>query len=312
MLRELNKLVFGGNIAIFHEFHKPPYGGGNQFLLALKKSFEDQGCTVSVNYIGVNTKACLFNSFNFDFNKLFVYKKLFSKCRFIHRVDGPIDVYRNNDLGVDRKVCDYNNKIADFTIFQSEYSRKKLLEVGLAFKEGEVIVNAVNPEIFNKLGKSKFKSTGKIRIVASSWSDNPKKGAETYKWLEENLDFNKYDFSFVGRSKIQFKKAKMIEALPSEELAKVLKNSDIYLTASENDPCSNALIEALSCGLPAVFLKSGGHPELVKKGGVGFDKTEEILPALEEITNNYRKYQDNIKMSSMAEVVMKYLEVMKG
>ena len=51
----------------------------------------------------------------------------------------------------------------------------------------------------------------------------------------------------------------------------LLRAHDVYLAASRDDPCSNALLEALACGLPAAFLRSGGHPELVGEGGIGFD-----------------------------------------
>jgi hypothetical protein len=48
------------------------------------------------------------------------------------------------------------------------------------------------------------------------------------------------------------------------------------LTASQSDPSSNAVVEALSCGLPAVYFHDGGHPELVEFGGIGFRAPEEI------------------------------------
>ena len=43
-----------------------------------------------------------------------------------------------------------------------------------------------------------------------------------------------------------------------------------YLAPSCDDPCSNALLEALACGLPAAYRDSGGHPELVGEGGLPF------------------------------------------
>ena len=36
-------------ISLWHEFHKPPYGGGNQFMLALKKGLEQRGVLVVTN-----------------------------------------------------------------------------------------------------------------------------------------------------------------------------------------------------------------------------------------------------------------------
>ena len=36
-------------ISLWHEFHKPPYGGGNQFMLALQRAMEMQGVETTVN-----------------------------------------------------------------------------------------------------------------------------------------------------------------------------------------------------------------------------------------------------------------------
>ncbi len=113
----------------------------------------------------------------------------------------------------------------------------------------------------------------------------------------------------MGRTKAEFKSAKLIDPVPSEELAKILKQHDVYIASSEDDPCSNALIEALNCGLPALFLQSGGHPEIVKDGGVGFIGTGDLINALEEISNNYTLYQNKIIMPTIEETARLYLRV---
>ncbi len=43
----------------------------------------------------------------------------------------------------------------------------------------------------------------------------------------------------------------------------VYRGADIYITTKHNDPCPNAVIEALACGLPVIYSDSGGVPELV-------------------------------------------------
>src|SRR6059036_1120987 len=60
----------GADVAIFHEFHAPPYGGGNQFLLALLDEFERRNLDLELNRVSAGTPVCLFNSFNFDFARL--------------------------------------------------------------------------------------------------------------------------------------------------------------------------------------------------------------------------------------------------
>src|SRR5512147_1671510 len=58
------------DLAVFHEFVAGPWGGGNQFLRALVQEFESRGLRVEANKISGGTEVCLFNSFNFDFDRL--------------------------------------------------------------------------------------------------------------------------------------------------------------------------------------------------------------------------------------------------
>src|SRR5438067_6898689 len=136
----------GADLAVFHEFHPPPYGGGNQFLLALVHELGDRGLVVEANRISRGTPACLYNSFNFDFDRLKRFAG--SGARMVHRVDGPIGVYRGFDDGTDRRIVSVN-ALADATILQSHYSLEKHLELGLTLHDPVVIPNAVDPEIFH-------------------------------------------------------------------------------------------------------------------------------------------------------------------
>lgn len=110
---------------------------------------------------------------------------------------------------------------------------------------------------------------------------------------------------------IDEKNIKSIKPIVPEKLAEILKQHNIYIAASRNDPCSNSLIEASSCGLPAVALNDGGHPELVGRGEEIFDKKEEILEKIEKIVNNYYLYQQQIPKFSIKQVAQKYYEFTK-
>ena len=304
------KRSFRPDISIFHEFVKPPYGGGNQFALALRGEMERRGFAVEANRISKSSRVCLFNSFNFDFAKLEAFKAARPGCRMIHRVDGPISVYRGRDDGTDERIRDINEKLADATVFQSRYSLEKHRELGLLLKNPVIITNACDPFIFNRIGKDDSARGGKIKIVSSSWSDNPNKGGDVYKWLDGNLDFSRYEYTFVGRVKASFRNINMAGSVGSRELADILKSHHIYLTASRNEPCSNALIEALSCGLPAVYLKSGSHPEVVKDGGEGFSSNDEALAAINKVSADLAGYATRIKVAGIPEVADQYLSVM--
>ena len=95
-------------------FRDGPWGGCNQFLKALRKSFLS-----SRNYSHsiYSADIVLFDSFNNLFSVLY-FKFRFTKY-FFHRIDGPISTYRGKDLFVDKTVHPSLVIFPDGVIFQS-------------------------------------------------------------------------------------------------------------------------------------------------------------------------------------------------
>ncbi len=297
-------------VGLWHSFYKPPYGGGNQFMLALRKALRRRGVRVSANKISRLIDVYLLNSVHFDRDR-------FSRLRrrgdllLVHRVDGPIHLYRGSSDELDRLCFELNAELAQVTVLQSVWTYREIVKMGYQPVQPVVIHNAADPDIFHPRGRVPFDPGRKIKLISTSWSKNPNKGGPVYKWLDQHLDWSRFEYTFVGNCSEAFEHIRQIAALPSAPVAELLRQHDIYLTASRNDPCSNALIEAQSCGLPALYLDSGGHPELVGQGGLPFAEVEEIIPQLELLVENYESFQNLIVTPTLAEVADKYLALLR-
>jgi glycosyltransferase involved in cell wall biosynthesis len=298
------------DLAVFHEFHAPPYGGGNQFLIALVAELRRRDLAVEVNRLSGRTPACLYNSFNFDFARLRRFAR--ADVRMVHRVDGPIGVYRGFDDGTDLRIAEVNRELADATILQSRYSLDKHRELGFDFRNPVVVSNTADPAIFHPPKAREPLAGRRLRVIATSWSANPRKGADVLEWLDRNLDFDPFEVTFAGNTEARFERIRSVGPLPSQPLADLLRAHDIFLAASRNDPCSNALIEALACGLPVAFLRSGGHPELVGEAGIGFDDPEELPSVLSRLADELDQRRAAIRIPSLSDVADRYLEVLRG
>jgi glycosyltransferase involved in cell wall biosynthesis len=296
------------DVAVFNDFHAPPYGGGNQFLLALVGEFERRDLEVEVNRLSGATRACLFNSFTFELARLRRFAR--EGVLMVHRVDGPIGVYRGFDDGTDRCTLRINHNFADATIFQSQWSLEKHRELGLELRAPVVVHNAVDPAIFHPPPRREPLDGRPLRVVATSWSDNPRKGADILRWLDRHHDPRRVELTFVGNTQGSFERIKVVPAVPSREVAEILRANDVYFAPSRDDPCSNALLEALACGLPASYLRSGGHPELVGEAGIGFDEAEELPDVLERLRAELDERRAAIRVPTLANVADRYLEVL--
>ncbi len=295
-------------ICILFKSVSSPAGGGNQFLKYLKNYLQS---------IGTYEEDCsladviLFNSHH-HITEVAKLKLKFPDKVFVHRIDGPMKIYNSPSDKRDDMVFSANKLLADATIFQSNWSQQKNHELKLSEKSFETVIhNATDEEVFNRNGRLQFSVTRKIKLIAASWSANWNKGFKTYKWLDENLDFSKYQMTFIGNSPIKFKNIQHLLPLNSSRLAEKFKQDDIFIFASPIEACSNLLLEALHCGLPAIAPNSSSNPEIVAKGGQLFDKPSDIPLLLEKIVNDYSDYTSSIKVPSIEEVGKAYYDFMQ-
>jgi glycosyltransferase involved in cell wall biosynthesis len=297
------------DLSVFHEFAPPPSGGGNQFLAGLVGELRRRGLAVEVNRISGRTPVCLFNSFNFDDRRLRRFAR--SGCRMVHRVDGPIGVYRGFDDGTDRRIFELNSELADTTVFQSRYSLEKHRELGLELRDPVVIPNAPDPAVFNADGRVGLSADEPVRLITTSWSDNPRKGADVIAELERELDPARFRLTFVGRSPVTFERARIVPPVPSTEVARLLREHHVFVFASLNEACSNSLLEALACGLPALYVDSGSNAEVVGGGGLPFQDAAKAAARLDELVERWAELQAEIRVPALVDTADRYLEVLR-
>ncbi len=287
---------------IFFTFRDGPWGGCNQFLKALRNELQATGHWADTPE---SADVILLDSFN-EANGVIALKKRFPKTRFVQRMDGPISIYRGKDLYVDRLIHTISATIPDGVIFQSQYSRNANLSLKMPPpRHSTVILNAVNHEYFY-CGEHPAKG-GHINIIATSWSSNRNKGFDVYTYLDRHLDFTRYSMTFVGNSPVPFANIHLEPPKATAELAQFLRRSDLYVTASRHESCSNSLLEALACRLPSVVIRSGGNPEILSQGGELFSDANDVIPAIEKVSANLMHYKENIPHRSIVDVSREYV-----
>lgn len=298
------------DLSVFHEFAPPPAGGGHQTLRALLGELRRRGVRVELHTISPSSQAVLFNSFNFDFDRLRLLASRRNGVRMVHRVGAVTSLYRGFDDGTDARVAAINRELADATLAISHATVDMYRSIGIELVEPSVVYNACDEAIFHARGRIRFSRDRRVRVISASWSDNRNKGAPVYRWLEQQLDPARYELTFVGNTSVAFERTRRVPALPPSQLADLLRQHDVFVTATTHDAYSNALVEALSCGLPAIYLDSGGSREAVKEAGFGFAEREEIPALLERLVGEYEDRQAAISLPTLAEIADGYLEVL--
>ena len=127
------------------------------------------------------------------------------------------------------------------------------------------------------------------------------KGYAGYKLIDSLLateeKLKDVEFSFIGNlpKDLNLNNTNVLQPLEGTALANELKNHHMYITASLNEPSGNHHIEAALCGLPILYLDSGGTPEYCQGYGVAYQGVRDLEIQLEKIIQNKKIYQDELK-----------------
>lgn len=307
-------------------------GGPHTFMRNLKTYLDKAQYPYTNNFL--SGKAMFFPIF--DTRPVVMLYKVLGRP-IIQRLDGVYYPSKNGDLYVRRnwRMKEVYQKYADFFVFQSDYSRRQCFEMFGEINKDRyaIIVNGVNTGIFypagnkikDKLDKVHFITTGRFRnldmlVPIIKALDNLKDsldfkltivGSVENEALKEYLDRNYIDF--VGSRNMP-------------EVADLLRQADIYLFSSLNPPCPNAVVEAVSSGLPVVAFDDGAMPELVhfskdllayvndelfkKYEDLDHEKyAEKILLAVEKFPLFKQRALDNCGIYSFDNCIKKYIDV---
>ena len=251
-------------IYINFPFNKPS-GGGSSFLKRLKNNLIQKDLYSNI----FKSQIIIFNSHHNIFSTI-IYKILFKKKYFLHRVDGPMSLYIGK-LDKRDKLVKQINKISDLTVFQSKWSKENNQELFKNCKFFRIIHNG------SSINNIKSNITSKKKIIIASWSNNLNKGFNLFKFLDNEVDFTKFDIDFYGNTPFNFTNIRCMGILNTNDLVKKLKSYNLAVVASKNDPCSNFLIECINQNLDVLALNSGGHTELISNKQCLFHSKDELI-----------------------------------
>ena len=206
-----------------------------------------------------------------------------------------------------------NGALADATILQSRYSLEKHLELGFDLRAPVVIPNAVDPAIFHPPERrepldGQEGPADRVELVGQPAQGRRDAGVAR---SPPRLGAVRDDLRRAARRCGSSGSVRSGRSPPWRSPS-CFATHDVYVAPSRDDPCSNALLEALACGLPAAFLASGGHPELVGEAGLPFEADEELPDVLDRLVEEIEERRAAISIPTIAEVTDRYLATLSG
>ena len=242
-------------------------GGGNNFIANFLKYLDARGIR-HTEHISDRYDVLFTLHWVMEYEGILAGVRRNPRVRIVHRIDGSAEDYgREQPESVDttQKLI---NRLADLTIFQSEYCRHSTREkFPLIVHDGPVIYNPVDVEQFRPDGET-INLQETVNVACATWSTNPMKGARSlYAAAQANPDIG---FIMCGRypDAPTLPNVHIMGMLGRDALARTLRSCDILYFPSENEACPNVVLEALASGLPVLYKDSGATPELVADCGL--------------------------------------------
>ena len=229
----------------------------------------------------------------------------------VHRVDGVSELVIGRRTFRD-EIQPAVNRMVDHTIFQSEYCKRSFAEhCGFSPPSWRVVTNGTDPRLFFPDPESAW-TGGNLRLVAASWSSNPRKG---FAALAQVSRLPGVELTFAGNwcPDIDPASVKIAGTLDSRNLGALMRASHAMIHAAWNEPCSNAIVEAMACGLPVIFRDSGGSRELV--GDYGVAMSDNLADSVDALKSKYvdfrRRVLDNREEFLISRAAGEYLSLFK-
>jgi glycosyltransferase involved in cell wall biosynthesis len=268
---------------------KEPWGGGNWFVTQVDRDLRDHG--YGVRFDLRRSPGCV----------VLVDPRVGGNVRFgaeeIARAEVPC-VHRINECDLRKATNEIDallaeaNRVADHTVFISawlrDYHAERWFDLG---RPHSVILNGADPRIFNPAGSAELEPGAAMRIVTHHWSDNPMKGFDVYERVDRLIaagDLPGTDLWVIGRwpTAIEWRAARTFPPTTGKELADLLRQCHVYLTASRWEPGGMHHIEGAQCGLPVLYHEDGGGiVELASRYGIGY--RHDVGGAIREVRERY-------------------------
>ncbi len=293
-------------VSIGTKIKEGPWGGGNLFAVNLKQYLLSMGYEVvhdledqDIDIILLTEPRVTSESSAFTHYDVENYLKYINyEAIVVHRINECDE--RKNTNYVNKYII-YANQVSDASVFVSKWLEQIYIDQGIKSTDNNVIYAGADKKIFNTEGFKPWNKKEKLKIVTHHWGANWNKGFETYLKLDELIGTEKWkdklSFTYIGNvpKNIKFHNSLVVTPLSGKKLANEIKQNHLYVTGSENEPSGNHHIEAAQCGLPVLYLNSGGMPEYCNGFGVEYH-INDFEAKLEKITSEYDSYIKKVKL----------------
>lgn len=296
-----NPTPFVAVVAINRRPVRSAWGGGNQWLDQIIRSLRSNAYSVRFSLNGQVDCVLLADprsgsTVTFDASAVRAYKSLNPRVACIHRVNDN-DKHRGSTFR-DRLQAE-GNQVADHTVFLSEWLRDYEAERWFdPRRPNSVIVSGADTRDFHSVGSAVLRAGETMRLVTHHWSREWNKGFSVYAEIDRLIasgDLPSTELWVIGRwpEEMKWTSARTFPPSRAADVAKLLRQCHVYVTASQWESGGMHFIEGAQCGLPVIYhVNGGGIVEVARRFGIGF--TDDVRAAVLDMRVRYQELRSAV------------------
>lgn len=172
-------------------------------------------------------------------------------------------------------------------IFQTRYLYEVFQASGYQKPNPVVIHNGVNQEVFHSQGRVTWRPGSPLVVVSSAMTIRRTKRFDLIAAASQIPGVESYHAG-IWPDGVSPGRVRQLGQLTHCEIAGFFREkAHVFMHPAEKDICPNAVLEAMSCGLPVFFSRLGGTAELVGESGISL--IGGIETAVKKMQNDYKR-----------------------
>lgn len=190
-------------------------------------------------------------------------------AKSIVRVDGIYWSTRQHSIKNNGSILD-SVRTADGVVYQSDFCKRCCEANGGIAKQYAVILNGIDKKYIQKIKPANLSHTPGL-VACAQWRATKRPKSICKGFLASDIPHHLYMIGQIPRNAVFDERITWMGDMSPERAIGVMKACTHAVHMSKFDPCPNAVVEEVMCGLPVLHTANGGVPEIVADHGLKMD-----------------------------------------
>lgn len=194
------------------------------------------------------------------------------------------------------------------TILPSAQRWQELLAAGKSVPNPVICPDTIDPVVYYRRQNSVISAGEKVQILLAQLpGDSPSQLYVDLPWLNNNLDWSRFECTLIGPSSSSLKNIRTVAWSSEDAFAALLRQHHLLIQLHNHDRGPYPLLAALSSGLPVLYHQDDRSAQAcVGFAGLPFQEMDDLSTRLDRLIEYHQQFSQVIVVRRLEEVSNAY------